>query len=135
MGANCRAPSERPFGRSSNAPLIGVSGEWWRVRTYNSPLTTHHSLARETMIRVQLPYHLRTLSHVEGEVELQIEEPITIRSVLDALESKYPVLRGTIRNHGSDQRRPWLRFFACQHDMSHEPMETPLPDAVVKGEE
>ena len=87
------------------------------------------------MIRVQIPYHLRNLAQVEGEVELNLEGPATIKSVIDAIEAKYPVLKGTIRNHGSESRRPWLRFFACQQDLSHEPMDTPLPDPIVKGEE
>ena len=87
------------------------------------------------MIRVQLPYHLRNLAHVEGEVELQVEGPATIRSVLDALEAKYPVLRGTIRNHGAENRRPWLRFFACKEDLSHEGLDFPLPEAVMTAAE
>lgn len=87
------------------------------------------------MIRVELPQHLRTLAHVEGEVQLQVEGPATLGSVLDALEAAYPMLRGTVREHGSQERRPWIRFFACKEDLSHEPPETPLPDAVGKGEE
>src|SRR5438309_2152953 len=87
------------------------------------------------MIRVQLPYHLRTLARVDGEVEIQVEEPATQRSVLDALEAQFPVLRGTIRDHGSDRRRPWLRFFACAQDLSHEPPDAPLPAAVLTGTE
>jgi hypothetical protein len=87
------------------------------------------------MIRVTLPAHLRTLAQVDGEVELDVEGPITQRSVLDALEARYPVLRGTIRDHGSDRRRPWLRFFACEQDLSHEPPDAPLPDAVAAGTE
>jgi hypothetical protein len=87
------------------------------------------------MIRVTLPAHLRTLAQVDGEVELDVEGPITQRSVLDALEARYPVLRGTIRDHGSDRRRPWLRFFACEQDLSHEPPDAPLPEAVAAGTE
>jgi sulfur-carrier protein len=87
------------------------------------------------MIRVVLPYHLRTLARVDGDVELEVESPATLGSVLDALEARYPVLRGTIRDHGTLQRRAFLRFFACQQDLSHEPPGTPLPDAVTKGEE
>jgi sulfur-carrier protein len=83
------------------------------------------------MIRVLLPAHLRTLAHVSGEVTLQVEGPVTQRSVLDALEACYPVLRGTIRDHVTQQRRPFLRFFACAEDLSHEPPDAPLPDAVV----
>jgi len=87
------------------------------------------------MIRVVLPYHLRTLARIDGDVELTIEGPATQRSVLDALESAYPVLRGTIRDHGKPVRRPWIRFFACNLDLSHEPPDAPLPDEVVAGDE
>jgi sulfur-carrier protein len=87
------------------------------------------------MIRVALPYHLRTLARVDGDVELEVESPITLGSVLDALEARYPMLRGTIRDHVTLQRRAFLRFFACQEDLSHEPPDTKLPDAVVRGEE
>ena len=87
------------------------------------------------MIRVVLPPHLRTLAGVDGDVELQVEGPVTLRSVLDALEAGYPVLRGTIRDHATRQRRAFLRFFACEEDLSHEPSDTPLPDAVARGDE
>ncbi len=87
------------------------------------------------MIRVVLPYHLRMLARVGAEVELVIEGRATQRSVLDALESRYPVLRGTIRDHVTHQRRPMLRFFACEEDLSHEPPDALLPDAVASGEE
>jgi len=87
------------------------------------------------MIRVQLPYHLRTLAKVTGEVELELEGAVTQRSVLDALEAKYPVLQGTIRDHVTQQRRPFLRFFACEEDWSHESPDALLPDAVVSGKE
>jgi len=87
------------------------------------------------MIRVTLPFHLRTLAHVDGEVELNIEGVVTQRSVLDALEAKYPVLRGTIRDHVTLQRRPFLRFFACEEDITHESPDAPLPDAVASGKE
>jgi hypothetical protein len=87
------------------------------------------------MIRVVLPYHLRTLARVEGDVTLDIEGPATQRSVLDALEARYPMLRGTIRDQVTGQRRPMLRFFACEEDLSHEPADAPLPDAVAKGAE
>jgi molybdopterin synthase sulfur carrier subunit len=83
------------------------------------------------MIRVLLPAHLRILAHVDGEVKLEIEGKVTQRSVLDALEARYPMLRGTIRDHVTQQRRPFLRFFACAEDLSHEPPDAPLPDAVV----
>jgi sulfur-carrier protein len=85
------------------------------------------------MIRVILPFHLRNLARVNGEVQLEIAGPITIRSVLDALEDRYPTLRGTIRDHETCKRRPFLRFFACEEDLSLDPPETPLPDAVVRG--
>ncbi len=85
------------------------------------------------MIRVVLPAHLRTLAHVDGEVELQIEGPATQRSLLDALEASYPMLRGTIRDHVTQRRRPFVRFFACEQDLSHEPPDAPLPEAVAMG--
>ena len=87
------------------------------------------------MIRVVLPTHLRTLARVGGEVTLELEGPATQRSVLDALEARYPMLRGTIRDQVSGQRRPFVRFFACEEDLSHEPPDAPLPDAVVAGTE
>ncbi len=87
------------------------------------------------MIRVALPAHLRTLARVDGEVELHVEGPVTQRSVLDALEACYPVLRGTIRDHVTQQRRAFVRFFACERDLSHELPDTPLPDAVAIGAE
>ena len=85
------------------------------------------------MIRVVLPFHLRTLARVEGEVSLAVEAPVTIGSVLDAIESAHPALRGTIRDHVTLQRRPFVRFYACMEDLSHEPPDTPLPAAVVAG--
>jgi hypothetical protein len=87
------------------------------------------------MIRVWLPAHLRTLARLSGEVELQVEGPVTQRSVLDALEARYPMLRGAIRDHVTKQRRPFVRFFACEEDLSHEPPDAPLPDAVATGAE
>jgi len=87
------------------------------------------------MIRVVLPYHLRALAHVNGEVELTVEGQATQRSILDALESRYPMLCGTIRDQVTQQRRPMLRFFACEEDLSHEPPDAPLPDAVASGAE
>ncbi len=87
------------------------------------------------MIRVILPPHLRTLAHVDGEVTLEIEGKATQRSVLDALEACYPMLRGTIRDHATQQRRPFVRFFACEQDLSHELPDAPLPDAVATGAE
>ena len=85
------------------------------------------------MIRVVLPQHLRALAHVGTEVKLEVEGPVTQRSVLDAVEANYPMLRGTIRDHVTQQRRPFLRFFACEEDLSHEPPDAALPDAVAKG--
>ena len=87
------------------------------------------------MIRVVLPFHLRNLACVNGEVELDVAAPVTIRAVVDALEARYPVLRGTIRDHDTLKRRPFVRFFACKEDVSLEPPETPLPEAVVSGAE
>jgi sulfur-carrier protein len=87
------------------------------------------------MIRVVLPAHLRALAHVDGEVELAVDGQVTQRSVLDALEGRYPVLCGTIRDHDSGRRRAFVRFFACEQDLSHEPPDEPLPAAVVTGEQ
>jgi len=87
------------------------------------------------MIRVVLPFHLRNLARVDGEVELEVGPPLTIRAVLDALESRYPVLQGTIRDHGTLKRRPFIRFFACKEDLSLEPADTQLPAEVVSGAE
>ena len=87
------------------------------------------------MIRVRLPVHLRTLAYLDGEVQLHVAGPATQRSVLDALEARYPVLRGTIRDHVTQQRRAFVRFFACEQDLSHEPPDTPLPSAVAAGTE
>jgi len=87
------------------------------------------------MIRVVLPAHLRTLARVGEEVEVQVDGPVTQRSVLDALEAAYPVLRGAIRDHATRQRRPFIRFFACGQDLSHEPLDAPLPEPVAAGTE
>jgi sulfur-carrier protein len=87
------------------------------------------------MIRVILPFHLRTLAHAGSEVTLEVAAPITQRSVLDALEERYPTLRGTIRDHDTKQRRAFLRFFACEEDLSHESPDAPLPEAVASGKE
>jgi hypothetical protein len=86
-------------------------------------------------IRVELPQHLRTLAHVGREVEIQVEGPVTQRSVLDALEAAFPMLQGAIRDHVTKQRRAFLRFFACQEDLTHESPDAPLPDAVISGKE
>ena len=87
------------------------------------------------MIRIMLPFHLRTLAQVGNEVTLDISGPVTQRSVLDALEARYPMLRGTIREHGTLQRRAFLRFFACEEDLSHQSPDAPLPEAVAAGKE
>jgi molybdopterin synthase sulfur carrier subunit len=86
-------------------------------------------------VRVQLPYHLRNLARVEGEVTLEISAPVTLGSVLDVLEARYPTLRGTIRDYATGQRRPFLRFFACEEDLSLQPLDAPLPEAVAQGRE
>ena len=87
------------------------------------------------MIRVVLPFHLRTLAKVDDEVTLDVQGEVTTRSVLDALEAQYPVLRGTIRDHDTGKRRPFIRFFACEEDLSHESPDAPLPNAVASGKE
>ena len=87
------------------------------------------------MIRVVIPQHLRTLAHLDGEIKLELEGPVTPRAVLDALEARFPMLRGTIRDHVTKQRRPFLRYFACEEDLSHESPDTPLPEAVADGRE
>ena len=87
------------------------------------------------MVRIVLPAHLRTLARVEGEVLLELQNPVTQESVLAALEARYPVLRGTIRDHVTRKRRPFIRLFACEQDLSHEPADSPLPEAVAKGTE
>src|SRR5206468_12211087 len=87
------------------------------------------------MIRIVLPHHLRTLAHVGSEVELELNGQVTQRTILDALEARYPMLRGTIREHDTQKRRPLVRFFACGEDISHDPPDTPLPDPIAKGAE
>jgi molybdopterin synthase sulfur carrier subunit len=87
------------------------------------------------MIRVVLPAHLKTLARVDGEVKLDIDGQVTQRSVIDSLEARYPMLRGTIRDHVTQKRRPFVRFFACEQDLSHESPDAPLPEIVAKGEE
>jgi sulfur-carrier protein len=87
------------------------------------------------MIRVELPFHLRNLARVSGEVQLEVAEPVTLRSLLDALEEHHPVLRGTIRDHGTLKRRPFIRFFVCKEDWSLEVPEKPLPEAIINGSE
>ncbi len=90
-------------------------------------------MTNSATIRVQLPYHLRTLARIDGDVLLAVPPPVTINSVLDAVESLYPMLAGTIREHDTGKRRPFLRFFACEEDLSLQPLDTPLPPAVVEG--
>ncbi len=90
---------------------------------------------RSPLIRVVLPKHLQTLARVGSEVQLPVRGPVTQRSVLDALEARYPMLLGTIRDHVTGRRRPFLRFFACEQDLSHDPPDSPLPDSVARGEE
>ena len=87
------------------------------------------------MIRVALPAHLRILAHITGDLALEVEEPVTVRSVLDAIEARYPMLRGTIRDQVTGERRPYVRFFACEQDLSHDSPDTPLPQAVASGAE
>jgi molybdopterin synthase sulfur carrier subunit len=87
------------------------------------------------MIRVGLPPHLQTLARVDGEVVLEVREPVTQRSIVDAIEARYPMLSGTIRDYATQQRRPYVRFFACRQDLSHDPPDAPLPDAVTSGAE
>jgi hypothetical protein len=87
------------------------------------------------MIRVELPFHLRNLARVNGEVQLEVAGPVTQAALLDALEARYPVLRGTIRDHATHRRRAFLRFFACEQDLSHDPPDKPLPEAVARGAE
>ena len=87
------------------------------------------------MIRVQLPFHLRNLAKIDGELQIEVPPPVTVGSTISAIEARYPMLRGTIRDHGTLKRRPFIRFFACKEDLSLEPPETPLPEAIVKGEE
>ena len=87
------------------------------------------------MIRVELPAHLRLLAKVRGEVQLEVAEPVTLRSTLDALEARYPMLRGTIRDHVTQERRAFLRFFACERDLSLDSPDNPLPEAIAKGAE
>ena len=87
------------------------------------------------MIRVQLPFHLRNLARIDGELNIDVAAPVTVGAVLDAIENKYPMLRGTIRDHGTLKRRPFIRFFACKDDLSLEPAETRLPEEILSGKE
>jgi hypothetical protein len=87
------------------------------------------------MVRVILPFHLRTLAQIEGDVQLELSGPVTLRTVLDAVEQRWPMLRGTIRDHATGERRAFLRYFACERDLSLEPQDAPLPEAVAAGQE
>src|SRR5579872_6524573 len=87
------------------------------------------------MVRIALPYHLRNLAQIEGEVQLEVAPPISANSILDALEARYPNLRGTIRDHSTLKRRPMIRFYVCNEDISHDPPDTPLPEAIASGKE
>jgi len=87
------------------------------------------------MIRVVLPHHLRTLAHFGEEIQIDLNGSATVRAIIDAIEEKYPMLRGTIRDHETQKRRPLVRFFACGEDISHDPLDTPLPDSIAKGTE
>ena len=111
------------------------AGDSWAPIVRDLPGRAVRRSPDAAMIRVVLPAHLRTLARVDGEVELDVEGQATQRSVLDALEARYPMLRGTIRDHVTQQRRAFVRFFACEQDLSHEPPDTPLPDAVAMGAE
>ena len=92
-------------------------------------------LSPNSTVRVQIPYHLRNLARIEGEVALEVPAPVTLRAVLDTLETRYPMLQGTIRDHDTLKRRPFLRFFACEEDLSHDSPDNPLPEAVAAGKE
>ena len=98
-------------------------------------MTADAGVARAALVRVTLPAHLRTLARIGGEVELEVTGPVTQGSVLDALEARYPMLRGTIRDQRTGRRRAFIRFFACEQDLSHEPPDAPLPEAVAAGTE
>ena len=89
----------------------------------------------DTTVRVVLPHHLRNLAHIDGEVRLHVPPPVTVHAILDALEARHPNLRGTLRDHDRGKRRPFIRFFACREDRSFDPEDTPLPDAIARGEE
>src|SRR5258708_14067687 len=145
MAADRRKPALGPLRRGPDPGLVTPSSEptTWvphpddvfcrqggRPRTSRDP-----TLEPTNQIRVQLPYHLRNLAQVGNEITLEVAPPVSITTVLDALEARYPMLRGTIRDHGTLKRRPFLRFFACQEDLSLDPMENPLPASVADGRE
>jgi molybdopterin synthase sulfur carrier subunit len=121
--------------RNPNDQLATVGHIGLRVPDFGFPSDFGFRISDFPMIRVVLPYHLRNLARIDGEVELEVNGPTTLRSVLDALEARFPVLRGTIRDHVTLKRRPFVRFFACKEDLSLEPPETKLPEEVVAGTE
>ncbi len=124
------------FGTSGGQVYASAdAGDSWAPIVRDLPAVLSVEVQTLRVIRVILPQHLRTLAHVGGEVQLEVESPVTQRSVLDALEARYPMLRGTIRDQVTQERRPFLRFFACEEDLSHEPPDAPLPDSVVSGSE
>ena len=127
------------FSFSYGLPVTSEMGSLWYVNPApnNARFRNNASIRQNeiTMIRVILPYHLRNLAHVGSEVTLDVPPPVTINSVLDALEARYPMLCGTIRDHVTKERRAFLRFFACEQDLSHDPPDTPLPEEIVSGKE
>src|SRR5262249_13893326 len=135
-GGGFARPVRRLF-RNDRRPGL-LLGQWRQLmERHRARLTgrVFRGSSNVVMIRVVLPFHLRNLARVGGEVELEVASPVTVGTVLDAIETKYPVLRGTIRDHDTLKRRPFIRFFACKEDMSLEPTETQLPDEVVNGAE
>jgi molybdopterin synthase sulfur carrier subunit len=131
--SECRTPKEIRSPKlegTTDGAVVPV-----QVSDFGLPSSFDNSAFGLMTIRVVLPFHLRNLARVEGEVRLDVAAPVTVRAVLDALEARYPVLRGTIRDHGTLKRRPFVRYFACKEDLSLDPPETPLPEAVVSGEE
>ena len=130
-----------PYRSRTRPPKRALALKRWPVSAFLSEIdfppisSTYGWLRIGAMIRIVLPFHLRTLARVDGEVTVEAISPVTLHSVLDALEAKYPMLRGTIRDHGTLKRRPFIRFFACGQDFSNSPTDTPLPDSVAKGTE
>jgi hypothetical protein len=104
-------------------------------QSYLTGMDESGAVGKSSTVRVEIPYHLRNLARVDGDVTLEVEAPVTLRSVLDALEARYPMLSGTIRDHDTLQRRPFLRFFAWEEDLSHQSPDAPLPESVANGKE
>jgi len=130
MAATMERTSPHSWACCSNDRIAPVGGKWTHV-----PQIAPANYDAD-MIRVILPFHLRTLARITtDEVQLEVAAPATTRAILDALEARYPMLRGTIRDHGTLKRRPFIRFFACQKDLSHDAADTPLPDAIASGAE